>query len=124
MTITQGRAISNPKFRIVLFIAATLSGCAAMREVCRDSVSPSNCQTKLVLAVLSCESEAKRLTPVINIATGNYLCDGTASQNGNSHQYQVTSTCRTEFKQTQNKAVLDSKSKVCLQAKIDAGLLK
>ena len=95
-----------------------------MREVCRDSSNPATCQPKVALAVLSCESEAKRVTPIINTATGNYLCDGTASQNGNTQQYRVNSTCRPEFKQTQNKAVLDSNIKACMQAKIDAGKFK
>ncbi len=105
-------------------IIATLFGCATTRDYCKDAANPTACNAKFSVGVLSCEQEANRKTPTIKTATGRYFCDGTATQNGNSQQYRVDSTCRPEIKQTYDKAVWDAHMKACIQAKMADGRFK
>lgn len=114
-------------FRVRIFfvccIAATLSGCATIRDHCKEAANPASCNTKFSLGVLSCESEATRKTPITKTATGNYQCDGFAQPSGTS-QYYVNSTCRPQVKESRDKAVWDGYMKACIQSKIADGRFK
>jgi hypothetical protein len=116
--------IQNVRLFLLCCTIATLFGCAAIRDYCKDAANPTACSAKFSLGVLSCEQEANRKTPIIKTATGNYLCNGMATQNGDSQQYRVDSTCRPEVKQTYDKAAWDANMRACIQAKMADGRFK
>lgn len=114
------------KSTCILIAIGVLSGCANIREYCKDAANPNTCNVKASLGVLACEQEAERKTPIIETRTGGVRCSGGSSGtvSGSYVNISSSSVCSPEIKQTQDKAILDMHFRSCLQAKENDGRFK
>jgi hypothetical protein len=76
------------------------------------------------LGVLACDSDARRKTPIVKVATGVVHCSGNINSNGGGGNYTTNNTCRPEYKDTQDQELIRKYTAECIDRKEREGKFK